>query len=251
MSKESTKTPQVRPRLLDKIDLAMSVHRHVDGIWIGSLYGSSEQLTRVEGALSLIRQHSPLHYTRIVRELDRIWIKLTNHGVGEYRDNLKACILDDRYIVDSTVTVEHIASTIVHEATHARIERHGIKYNQELRTRIEAVCFRREMAFAARLPNGAELQQGIKRCLDWCTANPDEFTDTQFRERDEAAGTEELRYLEAPDWLIRAALVPKPIIRRLKRGSPTLALAASVPIAIILGLAYVLHSMTPSRKSTE
>jgi hypothetical protein len=235
MFKERT----VRPRLLHEIDLAMSIHRQVDGIWIGSLYGSPEQLTRVEGALSLIKQHSPLDHARIVRQLDRIWVRLTNYGVGEYRDNLKACILDERYIVDSTVAVERIASTIVHEATHARIERHGIEYNEKVRTRIEAVCFRRELAFAARLPNNAELQQSIKRCLEWCDANPDEFSDAQFRARAEAAGIEELRYLEAPDWLVRTALIPKSTIRRLKEWSPILAFAATVSIVIVLGLAYV------------
>jgi hypothetical protein len=35
----------------------MSTFRRVDGVWIGSRRGSPEDLSRVEGALSLIKQH--------------------------------------------------------------------------------------------------------------------------------------------------------------------------------------------------
>jgi hypothetical protein len=87
----------------------------------------------------------------VAGELKRIWVTLLFYGLGQYKHSLKACILDERYVADSATTVERIATTIVHEATHARLERCGIEYKQELRTRIEAICFRRELAFAARL----------------------------------------------------------------------------------------------------
>jgi hypothetical protein len=239
MPKESHTPSQVRPHLLHRLELAMSDYRHVDGIWIGNRGSSAEDLTRVEGTLSLIKRHSPLDYARIIRELDRIWVNLSHHGLGEYRHSLKACILDERYVADPATTVEQIASTIVHEATHARIERYGIKYKEELRTRIEAICFRRELAFAARLPNGAELQQRIERYLEFYQSNPDQFSDAQFQEWDAAGGIEALRYLGTPDWLARVTLIPKSMIGRLKRWSPILALAASVPLVIVFGLTYV------------
>jgi hypothetical protein len=78
---------------------------------------------------------------------------LSFHGLGEYKRSLKACILDERYLADSATSVGEIASTIVYEATHARLERYGIGYKEELRGRIEAICFRRELAFAVRLPD--------------------------------------------------------------------------------------------------
>src|SRR5882757_7752189 len=166
-----------KPRIVDKIELAMSVSRHLDGIWIGSWRRISEDLMRVESALMLIKQHSPLDYARIIRELERIWVTLSFHGLGEYRHSLRACILDERYVAAPATTVEQIASTIVHETTHARLERYGIGYKEELRARIEAICFRRELAFAARLPDSAELQQGIARSLERYKANPDQFSD--------------------------------------------------------------------------
>jgi len=207
MRKESCKPRQVRPRLIDRLALAMCTARRVDGIWIGSWGRTPEEdLTRVEGALLLIQQHSPLDHARIVRELERIWVSLSFRGLGEYKHSLKACILDERYVADPATTIERIASTIMHETTHARLERYGIGYKEYLRTRTEAICFRRQLAFAVRLPYSAELQQEIIRCLEWYQANPDFFRDANFRESHTAGGIEALRYVGAPDLLIRAIL---------------------------------------------
>jgi hypothetical protein len=217
MSNKRHKPPRASPRIVDRIKLAMSIGRHADGIWIGSWRGRPEDLTRVEGALLLIKQHSPLDYARINRELERIWVSLSFHGLGEHNHSLKACVLDERYVADPATTVEQIASTIVHEATHARLERYGIEYEEQRRTRIETICFRRELAFAARLPASAELQQEVARCLEWYQANPEQFSDAHFEEAHAAGGAEALRYLGTPDWLIRAMSVTLPIITRARR----------------------------------
>jgi hypothetical protein len=156
-----------------------------------------------------------LDYARIIRNLDRIWVYLLPHGVGEYKASLNACLLDERYVADPATSIEQIASTIVHEAT--RLESHGIGYKEAQRARIEAICFRRELAFAARLPDSAQLQQDIARCLDWYQANPDYFHDAHFQERAGGEVFAALRHLETPDWLIRAVLIVGPKIGRVKR----------------------------------
>jgi hypothetical protein len=84
---------------------------------------------------------------------------------------VQACVLDERYVLSETTTLEQIALTIIHEATHARLERCGIDYDEKLRQRIEAVCLRREFAFVAKLPNGAKLRDELARTLEWSTAN--------------------------------------------------------------------------------
>ncbi len=238
MRKERQKPPKVRLGLFDRIGLASSTSRRLDGIWIGSFRGAPEDLTRVEHALLLVKQHSPLDYSRIIRELERIWVTLSVHGLGEYNQPLKACILDERYLADPATTVERIASTIVHETTHARLERYGIKYWEELRTKIEAICFRRELAFARRLPNSAELQQEIARYLEWYQSNADYFSDANFRDRHIGGGMEALRYLKTPDWLVRAMPIHKSMIDRARRLSPIAAWALSVPFVIFFGLCY-------------
>lgn len=169
---------------------------------------------RVEGALLLIKQHSPLDYARITRELERVWVRLLPHSLGEYMHSLRACILDERYVAGPATTVEQIASTIVHEATHARLERCGIEYEEQRRARIEAICFRRELAFAARLPDSAELQEGIARCLEWYQANPEQFSDAHFQEAHAAGAVEALRYLGSPEWFVKAFSLALPIVSR-------------------------------------
>jgi hypothetical protein len=95
-----------------------------------------------------------------------------------------------------------IAATIVHEATHARLESCGIEYVEGMRHRIEAICLRQEIAFAAKLPNGQELQEAAEHILTLCTG-PGFWSKTSMRERDLAGSLEALRYLGAPEWLLR------------------------------------------------
>lgn len=216
MHKERYKPPQFRPRLLDRMQLLMSTGRRLDGIWIGS-WRTPEDLMRVEHAMRLVKQHSPLHYSRIIRDLERVWIYLLPGGLAAYKHSLKACLLDERFIADSATSVERIASAIVHEATHARLERCGIAYNEDQRARIEAICFRRELALAVRLPDSAKLQQEIAECLDWYPVNPDYFRDSQAFERRANGEIEMLRHVGAPDWFIRAAPTLKSIIGRAKK----------------------------------
>jgi hypothetical protein len=203
MRRKRQKPSKDRPSLIDRIQLAASYGRQVDGIWIGS-YFAPEHLSRVERALLLVKQHSPLHYSRIIRDLERIWIFLLPSGLAEYKHSLKACVLDKRFVADSAVSLEQIASAIVHEATHAKLERLGIEYDEDQRARIEAICFRRELAFAVRLPDGAQLREDRARDLSWYQANPDYFRDAQFIERHTDGQVEMLRHIRTPEWLIRA-----------------------------------------------
>lgn len=139
------------------------------------------------------------------------------NGGAEFKESLKACMLDERYVADSTL--EQIASTIVHEATHARLAKCGIRYEKRLRSRIEAICLRRELTFAAKLPNGEELPREITSILGWCDASADWFSNKQFRERGTQEIVDALRHMETPEWIIGTTLKLKSAISRLKRLS--------------------------------
>lgn len=203
--------------LFERISLAISTSRRVDGIWIGSYWGSPKHLARVEQALLLVKQHSPVHYSCVINNLERIWIFGLTHIGAEYNHSLKACVFDYRFLADPKTSTKLIASVIVHEATHARLERCGITYDEDRRVRIEAICLRREWALAARLPDSAELQQLISERLDWYQAHPDFFSDAQFRERHRNGAIEALRDAGAPDWLIRAIPATRSMIGRVRR----------------------------------
>jgi hypothetical protein len=90
----------------------------------------------------------------------------------------------------------------VHEVTHARLWRCGIVYEERLRARIEAVCVRREIAFAAKLPNGQEVRERAERALELCAAD-DNWTDAVFDARHIEGAMEAMRYLGMPNWFIR------------------------------------------------
>src|ERR1700733_1925340 len=98
MRRERNKPPPVRPRLLDRISLAISKSRRVDRLWIGSCVRSTEHLSRVEDALALIKQYSPLDYARIIRELERIWVAVGPPEVAHYERSLNACVLNQRFV---------------------------------------------------------------------------------------------------------------------------------------------------------
>src|SRR5262245_2116898 len=176
----------------------------VDGLWIGvggHSQGQDERLlARVEEALFLIKRYDRLRYDRLSCNVRRVWVHTLPYGLGTYNEALAACELDARFVLDETTSPELIAATIVHEATHLRLLRCGIGYEQAVRARVEAVCFRRELAFAAKLPDGDQVKQIAERGLEIA---PGFWTDAEHNQRLSDGQLEALRELGAPDWFVR------------------------------------------------
>jgi hypothetical protein len=203
--------PHRKPEVADRLALWWSTSRKIDGLWVGTTKSSDPEpiLRRVEDALRLIKHHDLLHYSRVINNLDRIWVNLIPNAVAHYQRSLKACVIDERFVLLEATTLEGIASCIVHEATHAKLEGWGISYDDEKgRPRIESICIRRELNFIAKLPHCEPLREEIARTLEWCFGDhhDDYFSDVGFRQRDIQGNVEALRYLGAPDWLIRLVL---------------------------------------------
>ena len=67
-----------RPAAIDRLDLWLSTSRSIDGLWVGTMESEPwPGLIRVEDAFQLIKIRDPLHYSRVVHNLERIWVKLT------------------------------------------------------------------------------------------------------------------------------------------------------------------------------
>jgi hypothetical protein len=206
-----------RPPLADRLALRFSTARHLDGLWFGTWESEPEQiLSRVEEALLLIKRYDPIRYNRLLRDLERVWVLLLPSSIGGFDYKIHACKIDSRYCLAATTTPELIAAVVVHEATHARLWRRGIRYEEALRPRVEAACLRREIAFAAKLPNGEAVRDSAARTLTLC-ATGEYWTRAAFRDRYIAGGTETLRYLGLPGWLVRVfrwLLVRRGCVRR-------------------------------------
>jgi hypothetical protein len=80
--------------------------------------------------------------------------------------------------------------------------RRGIRYEEARRPQIEEICLRREIAFAAKLPNGTDVRDQAERTLALC-ASGKYWTNAAFSERYIEGGVEALRYLGAPNALLR------------------------------------------------
>jgi hypothetical protein len=180
-------------------------HKLIDGIWVGSLSSGSDALLRIENALKLIKTYDPLRHDRLSHDLDLIVVRVLTGEIGRFDHPLRACCLDTRFVLAETSSPEMIAATIVHEATHARLWRRGIRYEQEFRHRVEAVCYRRELAFAAKLPNSYLVREQAQRSLS-AYAKPETWSDAAVESRVVEGGTEAMRHLGFPSWLIKFIL---------------------------------------------
>lgn len=104
--------------------------------------------------------------------------------------------LREDYVLDPATSSADVASTLVHEGTHAWLCRLGFGYEEHRRARIEAICYRSEVAFARRLPNGETLLPDLDAAL---ALDPALYSAAAQRERDAA----DLRTLGVPGWLVR------------------------------------------------
>jgi hypothetical protein len=128
------------------------IRRTVDDIEIAC--STEAEFERVVAALDLIRISDPLSCKRLHRDVVRIVVHALPGNRAQYSARRQAVEIDPRYVLSDVVTAGDIASSIVHEATHARLENLGIGYEEQHRQRIEGVCMRRELAFLKRVPDG-------------------------------------------------------------------------------------------------
>jgi len=192
----------MRRSLIDRILLWMSSGKDIDGLWVGSETEAERVLPRVEAALGLIKTHDRQRYDRIVADLDRVWVRLLTTYVAQFSPSWSACFLDERFVLGDTTDAAHIAAAIVHEATHARLWRCGFGYDEEVRQRVEAVCVRREVAFANKLPDGERIRAVAAEAL---ALSPTYWTSVAAQERHYEGSLQALHYLRY-DWLARPLL---------------------------------------------
>ena len=206
-----------RASLVDRLALWCSTGKNIDGLWVGVWDDKPERhLRRVEEALSLIKTCDRIRYDRLNYDLKRIWVLLLPGPSGSYAESLNACKLDARFVLDERLSPDVIATVIVHEATHARLCRCGLGYDESLRSRVEAVCIRRELAFARRLPDGDGVREWAEAQLK-SYAVPDMLTDEAREKRYVEGSLEALRHLGTPAWMVRSAVPLRMLILKVRR----------------------------------
>jgi hypothetical protein len=192
---------QKKLRLLDRLILRTLEHRVVDGLWLGA--PDKPTLDLIEAGLSLIRLHDPLRYRQVGRDLKRVLVMLIGSGnFAEYQYVFDACVFGEKGFADLGLTASQIASTIVHEATHARLQNIGVVYSESNRLRHESICVRRQIAFLRRVPGAEkELASAVDTLERLPKLNEDGmWKDASFAERRAAAEQAMMEYYKVPEW---------------------------------------------------
>jgi hypothetical protein len=163
----------------------------------------------VTSALVLIRKRDPRRLRRL--QYDRVRITFSSWiGTSAYWPGLNAIALDLQQV--SQLLPGELATVIVHEATHARLDRSGISTRRTGVKRIERRCIEEEIAFCRRFPAKSE-----EAWVRWVARKRDSVNTPWWSPK-----ARRLRWLRAmerhggPEWLITLARV---FIRDDGRGS--------------------------------
>ncbi len=152
---------------------------------------------KIQAALRLVEQHDPRRFRQLQRYVRAIILGAHPIYSAQWFEEDRTCELGLAYVMASTTTPSRLAATIIHETTHARLFRLGIDYAEARRARVEAICYKAQVDFASRLPDGAKIVPELQR---WLEPDPAYYASSSFRERE----FESLSKLGCPEWIIRA-----------------------------------------------
>jgi hypothetical protein len=125
------------------------------------------QIAKVERALQLIARLDPRRFASIKRNVKRIVV--SNHEGTHWNSAPRMIVMRWDWIYRRNA--EWNALGLVHEATHARLDRRGIDHEYDLMPRIEALCLKEEIRFSSRLEDEYKLTADHLKRLDnpWWT----------------------------------------------------------------------------------
>jgi hypothetical protein len=106
-----------------------------------------------------------------------------HRALATWRGDLASCLVDETYTLADETTPEDLASTIVHELTHARLNKAGLPFKGSARARSERICFLAERNFAARLPVSAARDELEARIARYLAMSPEVWSDAAVATR--------------------------------------------------------------------
>ena len=143
---------------------------------------TADVLTRLDEALALIEQCQPWRVRHLRRDLRYFWI-VRYPCRGAYMPDDRVCMTELTFLNRRDISAAPVASSIVHEGMHARVDRMGVRRDGRDRAREERLCRRAELEFGESLPPAlgapvveralASLQladQDVAPVIDWNVA---------------------------------------------------------------------------------
>jgi hypothetical protein len=143
---------------------------------------TSDVIARLDEALALIEQYQPWRLSHLRRDLDAIRV-VRFPCRGAWIPEEGACVTELTFLNRRDITAAPVASSIIHEGMHARVDRMGVSRYARDRAREERLCRRAELEFGQSLPSalGAPVieraieslrlaDQDVAPAIDWSEA---------------------------------------------------------------------------------
>lgn len=130
---------------------------------------TTDVLARLQRALTLIERYAPHHFRHLRRDFAFIIVERFACR-GAYFHEQRACLVELTFTVNASFSDAEVASTILHEAMHARLHRLGFPLEMEDRARQERFCRRAEIEFGLLVPGGDRVVERAR----WTVEQSDE-----------------------------------------------------------------------------
>jgi len=163
----------VQRRLVERLTERRERHGIALSLYIETAPLDRKQLWRkLDAALDLIALHSPIWLSRMRRTGNTIDVRRIPGTRARLVDGRRTIL--DPYLLADFLPAQ-IASSIVHEATHAQLRSYAIEYRAGSPAREERVCRRAELRFGRALQAaGVEGAQAVIRRAAGSLAAPDD-----------------------------------------------------------------------------
>jgi hypothetical protein len=147
---------------------------------------TADVLARLDEALALIERYQPWRLAHLKRDLRQIRV-MRYPCRGAYIAEYRACMVELTFLARRDIGAATVASTIVHEGIHARVDRFSALGSRlsaetgaesrgpraESRSREERICRRAELEFGEALPPeiGAPVVERARASLELADAD--------------------------------------------------------------------------------
>ena len=155
-------------------------------------------LARLDAALELIERVQPWRLRHLRRDLHQFYV-VRYPCRGAYFPGERVCLTELTFLARTDISAAPVASSIIHEGIHARVDRMKLHPASRDRAREERLCRRAELDFGLALPPelGAPVveraaqslaleDEGVAPTIDWAEAQRRQDAVDAARARGEA-----------------------------------------------------------------
>lgn len=109
-------------------------------------------LARLDDSLALIERYQPWRLRHLERDLKQFLVARFPCR-GAYFPDERTCMTELTFLARRDISPATVASSIVHEGVHARVDRMGVRREMRDRAKEERLCRRAELEFGRALPD--------------------------------------------------------------------------------------------------